>query len=179
MTLTEILRVSVVSGGNIEFVFNNLDQYINGINNSAFYDTDIQVASSVNWQLHFGAESDLIGSDDPTKSINKNNIGFTIAWTGVNSCCGAGDQVSSITGIYDDATTGTANGLATYTGGGADLLLTFDTGTNGGDVNDNKFTIHWECGTQGGGNTPMNASSLLGKRPDRYVTTVILELEAL
>jgi len=185
VTLQQILRIHVTNGGNIEFVFNDINDYKNGIVNSAFYDSDVQVASSTDWELHFGAEdATLIGTDDPTNTLALNNIGFTIGWTGGNSCCAAGNQLSSILGVYDNSATGTANGLLVFTGGAADLLLVDGANVlgSGGDVTDNAFTINWECGTQvAGGTQAMNATSLLAQSPtpDRYVTNVFLDLEAL
>lgn len=187
VTLQQILRIHVVNGGNVEFVFNDIDDYTNGIANGAtgFYDSDVVVASSTDWQLHFGAEdATLIGTDDPTNTLALNNVGFTVTWTGTNSCCAAGNQVSSIPGVYDNSATGTANGLVQFTGLATDLLLV-DGGNvlgSGGDIIQNQFTINWEVGTIiGGGTTPMNATTILAQSPpaDRYVTNVFLDLEAL
>ena len=184
VTLQQILRIHVVNGGNIEFVFNDINDYKNGISNSAFYDSDVVVASSTDWQVHMGAEdATLIGTDDPANTIALDNVGFTLTWTGGNTCCAAANQLSSIAGVYDNSATGTANGLLQFTGGAGDLLLV-DGGNvlgSGGDINDNAFTLNWECGTLGGGTIPMNASSLLAQSPaaDRYVTNVFLDLEAL
>ncbi|MBI4946158.1 MAG: hypothetical protein HY840_07130 [Bacteroidetes bacterium] len=184
VTLQQILRIHVTNGGNVEFVFNDINDYKNGIVNSAFYDSDVQVASSTDWELHMGAEdATLIGTEDPANTLALNNIGFTITWTGGNSCCAAGNQLSSILGVYDNSATGTANGLLIFTGGAGDLLLV-DGGNvagSGGDVTDNAFTINWECGTLIAGTTPMNATSIIAQSPtpDRYVTNVFLDLEAL
>lgn len=186
LTLAEVLRVNITSGGNLEFVFNNMNQYNIGIVNSSFYDTNVQIASSSNWQLHLGAESDLIGTDNPLNIIDRTYVGFTVTWLGLNSCCGGPMRVSSATGTYDNAPfpLGVANGLALFTGAAGDILFTNGTGgTNGGDIADNRFTIHWECGTGiAGGTTSMHllpSPSLLGNVADRYVTTVFIELEAL
>jgi hypothetical protein len=188
VTLQQILRVHVTNGGNIEFVFNDINDYKNGIANSAFYDTDVVLASSTNWEMHFGAEdATLIGTDDPTRTLALNNVGFTITWTGNNTCCAAGNQVSSITGNYDNSSTGTANGLLQYTGLAGDVLFTDggNVGGSGGDITDNAFTINWECGTQiAGGTTPMNngaGSSILAQSPaaDRYVTNIFIDINAL
>ena len=40
VTLVQILRIHVTNGGNIEFVFNDINDYKNGIANGGFYDTD-------------------------------------------------------------------------------------------------------------------------------------------
>src|SRR3974390_1196228 len=126
VTLVEILRVHVINGGNIEFVFNDINDYINGITNSSFYNSDVTIASSTKWQLHFGAEDalGLKGTDNPVNTIALNNVGVAITWTGTNSCCIAADQVQN--GVYGTGganTIGVASGLQAYTGTAADLLL--------------------------------------------------------
>jgi hypothetical protein len=80
-------------------------------------------------------------------------------------------------GLYTDADVN-ANGLQQYTGTGTAIL--FDNGAlgNAGEAADNRFSIYWECGTLGAGNSPMNAQSILDQNldPDRYTTNVILDL---
>lgn len=186
VTFQQILRIHVINGGNIEFVFNDISDYATGIQNGAtgFYDTDVVVASSTDWQLHFGAEdATLLGTDNPLNTLALNNVGFTLAWTGSNLCCFPGDDIV-MGAAYLDADA-TPNGLKQFTGGAADLLLT-DGATptgSGGDATQNAFVILWECGTlaAGSASSPMNAVSILAQSPapDRYVTNVFLDLEAL
>lgn len=188
VTLQQILRIHVVNGGNVEFVFNTIDDYTTGIPNggTGFYDSDVVIASSTDWQLHMGAEdATLIGTDNPANTLGIDNIGFVATWTGTNSCCVAASQVSGVTGNYNTATVaGAACGLKVFTGTAADLLYT-DGGNvagSGGTVLANAFTINWECGTAvAGGTTPMAATSILAQSPvaDRYTTNVFLDLEAL
>ena len=62
ISLDQVLRLNVTSGGNVEFVFNSIDQYENGINSggaSVFYQTDIEVASSTRWYLEMGADGEI------------------------------------------------------------------------------------------------------------------------
>ncbi len=184
VTLQQILRIHVINGGNIEFVFNDIDDYVTGISNggTGFYDSQVVIASSTDWDLHFGAEdATLLGTDNPLNTLAITNIGFTAVWTGTNTCCTAVTQVSGITGNYDTATTGgAACGLKVFTGAATDLLYQ-DAGIaagSGGDVLDNAFTINWECGTLAAGTTPMAATTLLAQSPDpdRYVTNVFIDL---
>lgn len=193
VTLVQILRIHVINGGNIEFVFNDINDFKNGISNAqgnGFYDSDVTIASSTEWELDMGAEdANLIGTDDPAQTITLDNVGFTCDWGTVaaaNTCCGAALDVDN-TGAYTNNITGAgapniANGLLQYTGAASVILFTTGAAGNGGDITDNNFTINWECGTQiGGGTSPMNATSLLDQNvlPDRYVTNVFLELTSL
>lgn len=184
VTFNQILRLHVIDGGNIEFVFNTIDQYNFGVPNSAFYTSSVVIASSTKWQLHFGAETPLMMPTDNAANpgIPIDNIGFLIGWTGNHLCCFPGDDVM-MGAAYSDADA-VQNGLKLFTGTAADLLFTDGGGgTSGGDVTDNAFTILWECGTQIGGSvsSPMNALSMLAQSPvpDRYVDNAFLDLEAL
>ncbi|MBI4930286.1 MAG: hypothetical protein HY841_05955 [Bacteroidetes bacterium] len=196
VTLVQILRIHVTNGGNIEFVFNDIEDYKNGITNAqgnGFYDSDVQIASSTEWQLDMGAEdANLIGTDDPTNATHimaLDNVGFTCDWGTIaanNTCCSAILDVDR-TGAYTDNISALGvpnipNGLLQYAGVGTVILFTSGTG-NGGDVADNNFTINWECGTTPAvsANSPMSAINLLDQNipPDRYVTNVFLELTSL
>lgn len=180
ITLNQILRLHVTDGGNIEFVFNTIDDYKTGISNSAFYDTDVVIAASANWSLDFGAEAaTMTGTDDPTNTLLINNVGFIVGWTGTNTCCAAGSEV--VMGATYANANATANGLALFPA----TLLTWGAvaaTTNGGDILENAFTLNWEAGTAvAGGTTAMNATTLLVQSPDpdRYVVNVLLDLQDL
>lgn len=201
VTLQQILRLHVINGGNIEFVFNDISDYKNGINAvaapsaaDAFYTSDIVVASSTEWQLDMGAEDGafLVGTDDPSNNATfaLDNVGFTLAYTGsiaagaAAGCCGVNDDISTNAGFYDNCATAVgaqnlANALLPYTGTSSCILLEPGGNLNAGDILENAFSIHWEVGTQVvTGTSPMNASSLLDQNllPDRYTTNVLLEL---
>lgn len=186
VTFQQILRIHVVDGGNIEFVFNGINDYKNGIPNSTFYTSSVVVASSTNWQLHLGAEdATLIGTDNPARTLALNNVGFMINWlfSGANTCCFPGFDNVALAPAYSDADAN-PNGLKPFTGTAADLLFTDGGGGgSGGDILDNAFLIQWQCGTQSIGSvaSPMNAVSILKQSPpaDRYVTNAFLDLEAL
>src|SRR6056297_2817328 len=70
VTLNSILRLNVKSGGNIEFKFNTLDQYGEGITNSTEYDTKITVASSVNFRVAMYAEDGSLTGADSAATLN-------------------------------------------------------------------------------------------------------------
>jgi len=113
VNLNQVLRMTITNGGNIEFVFNTIDDYKNGLSAEAvaivaaaagppvviantiqanpgtsmsFYKTDFTIASSSRWELTYGAEeATFIGTDDPTNAtFTLDNVGFTITNGGLN-----------------------------------------------------------------------------------------------
>jgi hypothetical protein len=59
VTLNSILRLTGVSGGNIDFVVNTIEQYTNGINNGggdARYQTNFTVSASQDFNVTVRAE---------------------------------------------------------------------------------------------------------------------------
>ena len=164
VTLNSILRLNVVTGGNIEFVVNTIDQYTNGISNSTQYTTNFTVASSTDFDVTLMAEdATLIGSDNSAHTMTLDNIGYT---TVANAAATGADPGNW--GLQ--AITALTNASATIVTGAA--------GSSAGDVVQNNFDIQWELGTNGGGG--MNASSLLTQSiaADRYVTNVFIDLVA-
>ncbi|HEY4798861.1 MAG TPA: hypothetical protein VII99_07280 [Bacteroidia bacterium] len=191
VTLVQILRIHITNGGNIEFVFNDLNDYTNGIANGALgiYNTDVEIASSTNWTLHFGAEdATLKGTENPANTLPLDNVGFQIAWNGVGTTCGiaaAANNATTAGGPYISTITPVSCGLKVFTNTGAvmtDVLLSAGALGNGGDITKNAFQIKWECGTMvvAGATTPMHGTSILAQSPtpDRYTTNVFLDLKA-
>lgn len=184
VTLVQILRIHVIDGGNIEFVFNDIDDYKTGIANGPFYDSQVVVASSTAWELQFGAEdATLIGTDDPGNTLTLDNVGFAVTNNGANACCLAGDEIDASTGSYGtiDGTGANVEALQQW----PQLLFTSGVGignSNAGDINDNDFTINWRAGTTEG---TMNGDFLIDQNlplpptPDRYTTNVFLDINAL
>jgi len=191
VTLNQVLRIHIINGGNMEFVFNTIADYKNGKNAvagaSAFYQTQVVVASSTNWAILFGAEdATLIGTDNAANTMALNNVGFSVNWTavGLNGCCAAGNNVTGGTACATCAASG-AFGVpaALQQWNGVRTLLTKGALTNGGDVTDNAFTINWEVGTSAAGVPAMNATDILQSvpeiQPDRYVTNILFDLQSL
>lgn len=166
VTLNQILRLNVTNGGNIEFVFNRIDQYENGIANAAMYDTDIDVSSSSRWTLAIGAEdATFIGTDDPTATLALDNVGYQIISNGAHAFG---------TELTDPAAANA--GVVALTAFSTTVIGSAAAPTgNSGDRDDNNFTINWECGTTNG---TMNATALIDQdnTPDRYVTNVLMDL---
>ncbi len=171
LTLNQILRLNVVDGGNIEFVFNRIDDYETGIANADIYDTQITVASSTSWQLNMGAEdATFIGVDNPANTLALGYVGFQITSDGVHTF---GAELTDL---------GTANAaviaLPVYpvTVVGSRAAATGVT-TNAGDILDNILTINWEANTA----TAALLSAVdpiidINQAPDRYVTNVLLDI---
>ncbi len=164
VTLNSILRLNVVSGGNIEFNFNTLADYTSGINNSAAYDTKLTIASSVDWDLIMYAEdATLIGTDDATggNTLPLDYIGYNISADGAND-----ETLVAIPSF------GTTRALSN-----AEIAIVGYDGTNSnaGDINANAYTIHWRCAT-GEGDSFGNLLTE-GAAADRYATNVFLILQ--
>ena len=171
LTLNQILRLNVVDGGNIEFVFNRIDDYETGIANADIYDTQITVASSTSWQLNMGAEdATFIGVDNPANTLALGYVGFQITSDGVHTF---GAELTDL---------GTANAaviaLPVYpvTVVGSRAAATGVT-TNAGDILDNILTINWEANTATAGLlSAVDPIIDINQAPDRYVTNVLLDI---
>lgn len=193
VTLNQVLRMTITNGGNIEFVFNSIDDYRDGLSSEAvtsgsanpatsdvFYQTDFTVASSTRWKLTYGSEeATFIGTDDPGETLALDNVGFDLVSNGTHDF--------NLTAVK--AATANAELYSLPTVGGtviADLDVypidliednTVATDANAGDATENDFTIMWRCGTTEG---DMSTTALLdlptSPTPDRYVTNVLFEL---
>ena len=174
VTLNSILRLNIESGGNVEFNFNTLEQYQNGINGLGSddqYSTQISVASSVNWELDFGAEDgSLISTDDTSSTGGSMALDYILYQV---TLTGSGDPGNYF--IY--SSTGESGPQALHQFGSGAPIIQND-GTNAGDVNKNAFRIDWACGvpTSVEGNSAGNlmGSALTG---GRYSTNVFFVLQ--
>ena len=196
VNLNRVLRMSVNTGGNIEFTFNTIQQYKEGISGdratsiagttppgtsgsvaaNPMYITSFTIAASTKWRLDYGAEdATFIGVDDPTNtSFLLDNVGFTLGETGdhafgtelASTPTNAGAEVAALQAYPVVLITDGSNAAA-----------------NAGDATDNAFTMTWRCGTAEAalGTTPMNQVKLIeqGITPDRFVTNVLFNLIAL
>lgn len=171
VNLNSILRLNVTSGGNIEFNFNTLDDYTNGINSggtNAGYQTRFTVASSVDWNVFMYAEDVVLqGTDDvgTSNTMDINNIGYHIDYDGggdFGDYFVIADESGSPVALTADETT---------------IIVGVDEEPIAGDVSKNAFVINWRCGTiEGGG---MNTGTILSQSiaADRYATNVFLSLQ--
>ncbi len=164
VTLNSILRLTVVSGGNIEFVVNTIDDYTNGINSGGGdtrYHTIFTVSSSQDFDVTLRSEEDdLLGQDNTANLLDGTNVGYNL--TGGTGADGTNwDLPGTIEGLSSTAAT----------------IVNGATGLAAGDAVQNRFVIQWRLGTQEGN---MAGTSLLAQSnpADRYVTNVFLELSS-
>lgn len=197
VNLNQVLRMTITNGGNIEFVFNSIDDYKNGLSGDAgtsvsanpatsesFYKTDFTVASSTRWKLTYGSEqATFIGVDNPANTLSLDNVGFTIVNNGAHTfeAAGAAKGTDNATELFSTSTDN-ASEVAALEVYPVDLIEDNTTDVaNAGDATDNSFTLVWRCGTaEAGAVVPMNAVKLIDQNPsptpDRYVTNVLFEL---
>jgi len=200
VNLNQVLRMTILNGGNIEFVFNSIDDYRLGLSGDPvtsgsanpatlenFYITDFTVASSTRWHLNYGSEeATFIGTDDPGNTLALTNVGFTLS----NTAAAGHDfeGAANAQGTTADAelwSAPTLNGTEVVAISPYPEMLIDDNGAasaNAGDADDNTFQIIWRCGTGEDAGTflPMETESILNQdpspAPDRYVTNVLFEL---
>lgn len=163
VSLTGILRLNVVSGGNIEFVVNTLNQYTNGIANTAGTTTKFSVSSSTDFNVTLQAEdATFIGADDLNHVMPLDNVSYVIATDGTGT---PGTD-------YSKPATSPAN--AEYLTSSAVNIVEGEDGHSAGNAAKNSFLIRWSL------NNPQAQISSNGNllsqnlSPDRYSTNVFL-----
>ena len=205
VNLNLVLRFQIIDGGNIEFVFNTINDYRIGMGaagaaiqsavglgvgttltaDQQMYRTRFTVSASRRWVLNYGAEqATFMGTDLAANTLLLNNVGITMT--------GMGTHFSAATGVTSVPTNDLA--VANLTLPCAltafptilitDAVAAVSPFENTGGALENDFCIFWQCGTGTvGGVTPMNASTILQQAAspaaDRYVTNVLFELDAL
>ncbi len=169
VTLNQILRLNVFNGGNVEFVFNNMADYKNGLTNGAGqYQTDISVASSTPWSLLMWAEdASFTGNDDPANAMSNGYVGYSILATGNYSF---DNEILAVGNVSVEANTLTNAASSVFS------CSAISTASNcAGDATDNIFQIQWMAGT--GDNNMIQTSFInAGIDPDRYTNNVFLDL---
>ena len=172
VTLNQILRLNVFNGGNVEFVFNNIVDYKNGLTNLAGqYQTDISVASSTPWSLLMWAEdASFTGNDDPTNLMPLGYVGYSILANGGFSFDNEYLAYGNVSIVANTLT----NAASSVFGCSA-----ISTASNcAGDATDNIFQIQWMAGNgvAVAGNMLTTAFINAGIEPDRYTNNVFLDL---
>ncbi|MDX9906172.1 MAG: hypothetical protein RBS55_06265, partial [Bacteroidales bacterium] len=72
------LVINIVTGYSIQFVFDEIDEYINGIQNAG-QSTFIRIGAIYDWKLQFKADQDMFyGSFDPSHQMELNYVGVTV-----------------------------------------------------------------------------------------------------
>lgn len=149
VTLNSILRLTVTTGGNIQFVFNTMDQYANGIINTAGTTTTFQVASSRDFAVTIGAEDDnLYGVEDVANTLPLATLEYTLSTSGTRA-----GTLTPAAGTYVALTQVPGSTIVTSLAGGAA---------------ENIFSVEWRAGV----GTPV-----LDGVADVYVTNVFLNLQ--
>lgn len=154
------ISVSIVSGNTVQFDFNEIDEYKNGILNGG-QSTFIRIGSVTNWSLTFKADQTMFyGNDNPANQMELNNVGVTVISTGTNLDDGSNiiNYAKNVPLALDDSEV---------------TLMTNGTLSNKGYGIRNAFTLNWEMGTRRGN---MNNASLLEQmlNPDTYMLNIIL-----
>ncbi len=169
VTLNSILRLNIVSGGNIEFVVNTIDQYNIGIANSALYTTTFTVASSVDFDVAlYSDNANLVGTNDAANIMPVDNIGYWITESGTYANLTNWTLISSAAPVADLLT----NGTVTIVAGGL--------GLGAGSSTQNEFNIHWELATAAVTAAGGTSGTLLSQdlQSDRYVVNAFVVLSA-
>lgn len=160
VSLTGILRLNVVSGGNIEFMVNTLDQYTNGIANTTRTTTKFSVSSSTDFNVTLQTEdATFIGVDDPSNTMTLDNVSYVIETAG------------GVAGT-DYTTPATSPADIQHLTSSAVNIVEGATGHSAGNAAKNSFLIRWSLNNP----NPASAGSLLAQsiKPDRYSTNVFL-----
>mgnify|MGYP000937801565 CR=1 FL=1 len=156
------LVINIVTGYSIQFVFDEIDEYINGIQNAG-QSTFIRIGAIYDWKLQFKADQDMFyGTFDPAHQMELNNVGVTVNSIGTNLDDGTHilnyAKAAPLALEYTDVT-----------------LLTKGTLSNKGYGIENTFTLDWEMGTRNGN---MNQTRMLDQLipADSYTLNIILTL---
>ena len=179
ITLESILRLNVVTGGNIEFVVNTIDAYTNGIQNASQYDTRITVASSRHWNLDMYPDdpNDINGVDNATpNTMSTNNVAFWITFN--CATCTEGNAAADNWNIIAGPTEAEMRNLNEVAG--SNMVIQGENRQSAGDISQNDFTIHWELATADVMTHTSLGQNLLSQNlaSDRYLTNVTIDLQA-
>lgn len=155
------LYINIFSGQSIEFVFDEFDEYINGISNAG-QSTFIRIGAIYDWKLQFKADEIIFYGTDPTHQMELNNVGLVVESNGTNQ-----DNGTNIINYAQNIPLALESNDVT--------LLTPGTQSNKGYANENRFTLKWEMGTR---LNNMNPNRMLDQNlsPDTYTLNIILTL---
>lgn len=159
------LTINILSGPSVMFVFDEIDEYKNGISNAG-QSTFIRVGSVADWTLQFKADQPIFyGENDPTNQMELNNVGLMVISTGTNQ-----DDGTHIINYAKNLPLALSDTDVT--------LMTRGMLSNKGYGISNAFTLNWEMGTQRGN---MNNLSMLEQQleADTYILNIILTLTAI
>lgn len=181
VTLNPVLRINVVQGGNIQFVVSSIDDYKNGIASANVgtalatdqYDTEFEVAASVDFNVSMSLESEFVGVDH-AGTMDGRLVGYQIHEIG------SYNTTSYMT--LEPAASTNYRALSTVAW---NVVTSSGLYGNAGDADDNSFVIHWALATSSvistaaaGFQVDFVTSELIRQSlaPDYYVSNVWLEL---
>ena len=156
------LIINIISGYSIDFIFDEMLEYKDGILNGG-QSTFIRIGAVMDWKLQLSAYQTIFyGENNPANQMELNNVGLVIISTGTNM-----DDGSNIVNYAKTAPIALDNNEIT--------ILDKGTNTNKGYGIRNAFTLNWEMGTQRGN---MNNQSILDQMiaTDTYTINIILTL---
>lgn len=153
VTLNSIMRLSVTSGGNIEFVVNTMEDYESGVGNTSAYTTTFSVASSVKFGVALYADSEnMKGTINAENTLPVSFLHYKMH--------GGKIEFTTEEGDLD-------NNPANYIIGDVDS----DNAQEGGFYDG--IEIQWSLS-----NETSSGAKLLGSPSDRYVVNSYLQLKA-
>ncbi|MCP4178458.1 MAG: hypothetical protein GY756_11895 [bacterium] len=163
VTLNSILRLEIVSGGNIEFVVSTIAQYTAGIANLPVYDTNFTVSSSRNFDVDLYSENVDLVNVDGGANMPLDNIGYTITELGTGADGTQWDLAAGIQILDDTPAITIVDGIV---------------GAGAGNSAQNDFVINWELATAAviAANTTAETLLVQSLAGGRYITNVILVL---
>jgi len=156
------LVISIVSGHSVVFVFDEIDEYKNGILNAG-QSTFIRIGAVADWKLQFNADQSIFyGGNNPANQMELNNVGVVVISTGTHQ-----DDGTNIINYAKTAPVALESNAIT--------IMKKGTLSNKGYGIRNSFTFNWEMGT-GRGN--MNNQSMLEQflAADTYNINIVLTL---
>jgi len=154
ITVQSVMRLNVTSGGNVEFVFSNINDIQNGIAFGTSYETNFDLAASQPWDLEMNPDAGTFDSESGG-SIALNVVEYYMeatilpAISSTNTTNNAGTLAAPVvlaTAVATaDALESTANNVGTAT-----------------------CVIHWRCGV---------TNSVSGASAGRYTANIYLSLK--
>jgi len=158
VTLNSIMRLTVTSGGNIEFVVNTMQQYEEGVPNATPYTTTFDVSSSSDFYVTLAADNvNMIGTVNNEHVMPVDFLAYEVVAPSSGSSSsslptiGAGNLSNTETAIVGNSSTAVGGG--SYTG----------------------IQIKWSLEAE---TTGTSSAKLLGLPSDRYTVNAYLQLKA-
>jgi len=158
------LEINIVTGHSVQFIFDEIDEYKNGIINGG-QSTFVRIGAISNWSLLFKADQTMFYGDiNPGNQMELNNVGLMVISTGTNL-----DNGTNIVNYAKNVPLALNDTDVT--------LMTNGSMSNKGYGIKNAFTLNWEMGSKRGN---MNNLSLLQQmiNEDNYTLNIILTLQA-